>query len=81
MKDNIVGLFSGKSTSTPNPELVACLTDMLARASSGELQALSFAGQCADGAIVTGFTNSNDVFAMIGALRLCEYKLLGGIEV
>lgn len=81
MKDKVVGLFTGKPTGTPNAELVACLTDMLARASSGELQAMAFAGQCADGAIVTGFTNSADVFAMIGALRLAEFKLLGGIEV
>jgi hypothetical protein len=80
MTDKIVNLFTGQSTGAPVPEVVAVLEDLLAQAKTGELQSFAFASQCADGAMVTGFTDSTDVFAMLGALRLVEYKLLGGIE-
>lgn len=81
MTDKIVSLFTGQSTDTPNAQVVAVLADLLEQAKTGELQSFAFASQCSDGAMVTGFTDSTDVFAMIGALRLVEYKLLGGIEV
>lgn len=80
MTDKIVSLFTGQSTATPNIQVVAVLADLLEQAKSGELQSVAFAGQCADGAMITGFTSSDDVFSTIGALRLVEHRLMENIE-
>lgn len=82
MTDKIVSLFTGKSTGTePVAELVEVLQDLLARAESGEIQALAFAGTCCDNTVVSGLAGNIDVFTIVGVMRHIELQLLEQVEV
>ena len=57
-------------------ELVEVLEDLLVRAKSGELQSLAFAGCCSDNTIMDGVIVFDDVFALMGAWRIVDDKLV-----
>ena len=77
MTDNIKPLFPGRPTGTePVEELVEILEDLLVRAKSGELQSLAFAGCCSDNTIMDGVIVFDDVFALMGAWRMVDDKLV-----
>ena len=81
MTDNIKPLFPGRPTGTePVEELVEILEDLLVRAKSGELQSLAFAGCCSDNTVVTGLSVADDVFSLIGGLRVVESVLVNKVD-
>ena len=81
MTDNIKPLFPGRPTGTePVEELVEILEDLLTRAKSGELQSLAFAGCCSDNTVMSGLSVTDDVFALIGALRVVESVLVNKVD-
>ena len=82
MTDNIKPLFPGQRTGIePVDELIAMTEDLAARARSGELQSLAFAGCCADNTVMSGLSVTDDVFALIGALRVVESVLVNKVDV
>lgn len=81
MTDNIKPLFLGRPTGTePVEELVEILEDLLMRAKSGELQSLAFAGCCSDNTVMSGLSVTDDMFALIGALRVVESVLVNKVD-
>jgi hypothetical protein len=80
--DKVTPLFAGQRTGTePVPELVELLDDLLAQAKSGELQTFVFVGECADSGMASGVCGGGDIFALIGALRVVEQRLISQVEV
>lgn len=81
MTDNIKPLFPGQPTGTePVGELVEILEDLLVRAKSGELQSLAFAGCCSDNTIMDAVSVHDDVFSLIGGLRVVETVLINRVD-
>ena len=81
MTDNIKPLFPGRPTGTePVEELVEILEDLLFRAKSGELQSLAFAGLCSDNTVMSGISVTDDVFSLIGGLRVVEAVLIDRVD-
>ena len=81
MTDNIKPLFPGQRTGTePVEELVEILEDLLVRDKSGELQSLAFAGCCSDNTVVSGLSVTDDVFSLIGTLRVVESVLVNKVD-
>ena len=82
MTDKVTPLFAGQRTGTePVLELVEALEDLLAQAKSGELQSFAFVGECADTGMMSGMCGGGDIFALIGALRVVEQRLIDQVEV
>ena len=81
MTDNIKPLFPGQRTGIePVAELVAMTEDLAARARSGELQSLAFAGLCSDNTVMSGISVTDDVFSLIGGLRVVETVLISRVD-
>ena len=81
MSDNIKPPFPGRPTGTePVEELVEILEDLLVRDKSGELQSLAFAGCCSDNTVVSGLSVTDDVFSLIGTLRVVESVLVNKVD-
>lgn len=81
MTDNIKPLFPGQRTGIePVDELIAMTEDLAARARSGELQSLAFAGLCADNTVMSGISVTDDVFSLIGGLRVVEAVLIDRVD-
>lgn len=81
MTDNIKPLFPGQRTGIePVPEVVDMVEDLLARAKSGELQSLAFAGLCADDTVMSGCSVQDDVFCLIGALHVVASNLTNMVD-
>lgn len=81
MTDNIKPLFPGQRTGIePVDELIAMTEDLAARARSGELRSLAFAGCCADNTVMSGISVAGDVFALIGGLRVVESVLVNKVD-
>ena len=81
MTDNIKPLFPGRPTGIePVEELVEMTEGLAARARSGELQSLAFAGCCADNTVMSGLVVTDDVFALIGTLRVVESVLINKVD-
>lgn len=66
----------------PIPEVVSVLRDMLERAERGELRMVAGVAVMAGGEDVISFRSHAEgrVFALLGALRVLEHKLLERVE-
>jgi hypothetical protein len=56
------------------PEFIAMLEDLVARAKSGELVAMGYVTQSRDGAVGTGWAGTGDHIRMVGGIAVLEHR-------
>jgi hypothetical protein len=77
---NVVNLWSGEPASVAgNPDLVEKLEEMLSRARSGQITAMSMAYVNADGTIETRWSGGDQAIPMVAAISLLQHEFLSGM--
>lgn len=82
MTDKITPMFAGQRTGTePVQELIDLMEELTTQAKTGALQTFAFVGECADTGMAFGVCGGGgDVFALLGALRIVEQRLIDQVE-
>jgi hypothetical protein len=77
---SVVNLWSGEPASVAgNPDLVEQLEEMLSRARSGQITAMSMAYVNADGTIATRWSGGDQAIPMVAAISLLQHEFLSGM--